>query len=187
MAGIGRPPKPAALRQRRNRKSGAAVLPSAPRAGRIPELPERACPCGGAEVAPAKRKRGRPRKVVPGVCRVCLGTGIQVWHAQTSEWWRAIWRSPMSSQWLEADRQGLYRVAMLVDAFWHGGGDVRLASEIRLQQQAYGLTPLDRERLQWSFEHPDKTARVAPDEPEAVSDEERARMGNVLAFAGGSG
>ena len=39
--------------------------------------------------------------------------------------------------------------AMLVNRFWITGGDKELAGEIRLQGQLFGLTPIDRRRLQW--------------------------------------
>lgn len=57
----------------------------------------------------------------------------------------------MADEYLRADRHALYRLAMLIDLFWTEPTK-ELAAEIRLEQQAFGLTPLDRRRLQWSIE-----------------------------------
>jgi hypothetical protein len=73
-----------------------------------------------------------------------------VWHTLTRVWWRDVWRSPMAVEFVQADLHGLYRLAVLVDRFWRNPTR-ELAAEIRLQQAAYGLTPLDRRRLQWEI------------------------------------
>jgi hypothetical protein len=70
------------------------------------------------------------------------------WHAATHAWWRDIWRSPMAAEFLQADLHGLYRLAVLVDGYWLAPRK-DIAAEIRLEQAAYGLTPLDRRRLEW--------------------------------------
>ncbi len=160
-------PKPAALRQRRNKKPGRAVVQvGAQPKGRIPELFDRPCPCGGAPEQPApqaKRKRGRPKKQRPA-CNACLGTGILPWHPLTLAWWRDVWKSEVAENYLRVDRHGLFRLAVLVDKFWRdsdaGVGVREIGAEIRLQQQAYGNTPLDRTRLQWEVEHPDESDKA---------------------------
>lgn len=83
------------------------------------------------------------------------------WHALTVAWWRDVWHSPMAEQYLEADKHALYRLAVLVDAFWKEPSR-DLAGEIRLQQQAFGLTPIDRRRLQWSVEQEEARRRPRP-------------------------
>lgn len=70
------------------------------------------------------------------------------WHAMTKKWWKDIWQSPMREEFLRADIHALFRLAVLVDLFW-SEPNLAVAAEIRLQQQAFGLTPLDRRRLQW--------------------------------------
>lgn len=57
----------------------------------------------------------------------------------------------MASEFLKADVHGLFRLAVLVDRFWNESL-TSLAAEIRQQQAAYGLTPIDRRRLQWEVE-----------------------------------
>jgi len=72
------------------------------------------------------------------------------WHELTRAWWRAVWRSPMAKKFLEADRHGLYRLAALIDAFW-STPTTALAAEIRLEEARFGLSPMDRHRLQWQI------------------------------------
>jgi hypothetical protein len=69
----------------------------------------------------------------------------------TRYWWRDVWASPMATEYLRADEHGLFRLAVLIDLFWKEPSRA-LAAEIRLQQQAFGLTPLDRRRLEWNIE-----------------------------------
>lgn len=57
----------------------------------------------------------------------------------------------MATEYVRADAHALMRLAVLVDMFWTKPS-TKLAAEIRLQQQAFGLTPLDRSRLEWSIE-----------------------------------
>jgi len=73
------------------------------------------------------------------------------WHKLTKAWWKDIWHSPMADEYLRADRHALYRLAALIDMFW-SEPTKELGAEIRLEQQAFGLTPLDRRRLEWSIE-----------------------------------
>ena len=181
MAGRGPLPKDARLRQRTNRKAGAAALEArtSARAGNaIPELFERRCPCGGAPVEPmpkAKRKPGRPPKPKPA-CDVCLGSGVVPWHRWTLAWWRDVWTSEVSDHYLRVDLHGLYRLACLVDRYHHGAEagepDKNLAAEIRLQQMPYGHNPGDRSRLQWEVERPESRAPedATADEPAPMLD-----------------
>lgn len=74
-----------------------------------------------------------------------------VWHPQTLAWWTDLWSSPMASELVKADVHELFVLAVLVDAFWTNPSK-ELAAEIRLQRQCFGLTPLDRRRLQWEIE-----------------------------------
>jgi len=73
------------------------------------------------------------------------------WHQLTEQWWADVWASPMAPEYDSSDRHGLFMLAMLVDAFWEAPAPA-LAAEIRLQRQCFGLTPIDRRRLQWEIE-----------------------------------
>lgn len=77
------------------------------------------------------------------------------WHPMTLSWWDDIWASPMAPEYDDSDIHGLYALAMLVNAFWYEPS-TGLASEIRLQRQCFGLSPIDRRRLQWEIEQGEK-------------------------------
>ena len=135
MAGRGPAPKAAALRQRTNTKSTRARLPSVGEAvkNKVPALPSRE---GG-------------------------------WHKAVREWWESVWRSPMAAEFLDADmRGGLYLLADLHQARWtlrdNPSALVEVAREIRLQEVRFGLSPVDRSRLQWEVEKPEPEATQEP-------------------------
>lgn len=77
------------------------------------------------------------------------------WHPQTVAWWADVWASPMAPEYDASDRHGLFVLAVLVDGFWHKP-HWTAAAEIRLQRQCFGLTPIDRRRLQWEIERVDE-------------------------------
>ncbi len=77
------------------------------------------------------------------------------WHPMTEAWWRDVWASPMAPEYDASDVHGLYALAVLVDDFWTAETHTArrdLAAEIRLQTQRFGLSPIDRRRLQWEIE-----------------------------------
>lgn len=122
----GRLPKPRGMVQRRNKTSTRATLPpeSAPSgAGAVPDLP----------------------KI----------SETELWHPMVLQWWKAVWTSPMASEYLEADRESLYPLARLHQDFWTATSSIArqsLAAEIRQQSVRFGLSPIDRRRLQWEVE-----------------------------------
>jgi len=73
----------------------------------------------------------------------------------------------MAPEYDTSDVHGLVLLAVLVDDFWRDGSR-ELAAEIRLQRQCYGLTPIDRRRLQWEIDRGEEaeekrqTRRTAP-------------------------
>jgi hypothetical protein len=120
-------PKPPGLRQRRNKVSTRSLLPSAQesRKRKVPALPQR-------------------------------DSKTEKWHPKVLEWWSAVWKSPMAAEFLEADmRGGLFLLAELQQKRWTTN-DVKefvaLSSEIRQQEVRFGLSPIDRRRLQWEVE-----------------------------------
>lgn len=96
-----------------------------------------------AQLAP----ESAPRRRAP---RLPVVEGIE-WHPLTRAWWADVWHSPMAAEYVRADEHALFRLAVLVNSFWLMPSQ-KVAAEIRLQQQAFGLTPLDRRRLEWSIE-----------------------------------
>lgn len=80
---------------------------------------------------------------------------VREWDWQTESWWRDVWASPMAPEYDDSDRHGLLMLAVLVDEFWKKP-TWTTAAEIRLQRQCFGLSPIDRRRLQWEIEKVDE-------------------------------
>ncbi len=93
--------------------------------------------------------------------------GKKKWNPLTVAYWQAIWESPMAAEYLKADVGGLYILIELVDRFWKKP-TTALAAEIRLQRQCYGLTPIDRRRLEWEVERVEQAARKQQPAPVPV-------------------
>lgn len=77
------------------------------------------------------------------------------WHEMTVAWWNDLWTSPMAPEFDASDMHGLYQLALLIDDFWLSesvADRIKLASELRQQSQRFGLSPIDRRRLQWEIE-----------------------------------
>lgn len=122
MAGMGAAPKNPRTRQRRNAVAGVATLGASARAAEIPPLPS---------------MRG-------------------AWHEMAVMWWNDVWTDPMSSQFCASDKHGMYRLLYLVNRFWklteRNPERVKLSAEIRQLESKFGLSPLDRRRLQVEIE-----------------------------------
>lgn len=86
----------------------------------------------------------------------------RAWCDAARAWWKDVWASPMAPEYDPSDLHGLFQLAALVDDFWTAD-DARtraaLAGEIRLQRQCFGLTPIDRRRLQWEIDRGDEAER----------------------------
>lgn len=85
----------------------------------------------------------------------------RTWHPLTVQGWKHAWGSPMASQWLKTDEDALGRLALLWDAFYQKPNATILA-EIRLQEQRFGLSPLDRSRLQWEVSRAEEAEQKRP-------------------------
>jgi hypothetical protein len=117
----------------------------------MPALPKR---------NPARRNRSTTRATLIANHAVdAPNLPTRLWHEQTREWWADVWASPMAPEYDGSDRHGLFALAVLVDDFWRSE-DAKLrkeiAAEIRQQRQCFGLTPIDRRRLQWEIERVDE-------------------------------
>lgn len=76
------------------------------------------------------------------------------WHPMTQAMWDDVWSSPMAPEFDDSDIHGIYVYAMLVEDFWtSSSASMRrdIGAEIRLQGQRFGVSPLDRRRLQWQI------------------------------------
>ena len=173
----GRIPKDPTIRQRRNVTPGHATLSVVPGVKRrVPPLPKFVDDWEESQARSHAPNLFRDENGVPLDAVVIEAPRWHVWHPLTRQWWRDVWRSPMAAEYLQADMHGLYRLAYLIDKFWKSGS-ASLAAEIRLQQQSFGLTPIDRRRLQWEVERTEeatrkKARRVAP--PEVIEDPRKA-------------
>ena len=181
----GPPPKNPALRQRRNRTSTASTISRTARPRRVPPLPPRpaakVCSVHGREATAdaAGALRCSVGGHVLGEGEYSTRPGL-AWHPMTLAWWRDVWRSEMAGEFLDSDRHGLYVLAELVDRFWYDP-DADTANELRLQRQCFGLTPLDRRRLQWEVESSPATEARRPDAPKPKPPAQDPR--GVLRFA----
>jgi hypothetical protein len=90
------------------------------------------------------------------------------WHALTVQAWARAWASPMASQWIETDVDALGRLALIWDAFYQSP-DAKVLAEIRLQEQRFGLSPLDRTRLQWEVARTEGAERTQARRKESVA------------------
>lgn len=89
------------------------------------------------------------------------------WHPLTLVAWQHAWESPMSAMWLDVDADGVGRLALLWD-WYYKTGSIDALKEIRLQSPSFGLTPLDRSRLQWEVERGDAAERKAQQRAQAA-------------------
>jgi len=134
---------------------------------------------------PARRNRSATKATLSRIHNVVAPVlpEREDWHQLTLDWWEQIWASPMAPEFDTSDIHGLLVLADLVNAYWleaSSGRRAVLAKEIRLQRQCFGLTPIDRRRLQWEIERTDaaqdrgarrRATRVVPaGDPRAVLD-----------------
>lgn len=124
----GRPPKDAKLRQRRNKILGGATLPTVEVSAEreVPPIPPRV---GG-------------------------------WHEKVVEWWAAMWKSPQAGEYTLSDIQGgLYLLACHYQDFWEAttaDGRQKASGVLFKGWEKFGLSPIDRRRLQWEIEKGDQ-------------------------------
>lgn len=124
MAGKGPAPKPANLRQRRNKKAGATNL----------------------YIQDKTENKNIPELQNPD---------FRDFHHLTVAWWNRVWESPMAGEYLPTDIDGLARLAILIDNYYQFPKDKNAKDwlgEIRLQEARFGLSPVDRSRLQWEIQ-----------------------------------
>ena len=99
---------------------------------------------------------GARKGPIPKLGRKATGA----WSPETREWWERIWRSPVATQWIEVDEHGLREIALLRDQSRRQPSPT-LLREIRLREDAYGLSPMSRRRLRWEI-GPEGGAEVRP-------------------------
>jgi hypothetical protein len=112
------------------------------------------------------------RRRVPSLPKRAEGL---VWHPMTRKWWRAVFQSPMADEYLAADVEGLYRLVALVDKFWCNP-TVQSFEAIARYEQKYGLSPLDRRRLEWIVQRAEEDKRRQPERPPTPTDRRDLRQ-----------
>lgn len=135
---------------------------------------------------PARRNRSSTKSTLDSEIKVkAPKLPTRKWHPEARRWWKDIWASPMAPEFLDADQHALVRLAVLINDYWEADNPTarkELASEIRLQQQAFGLTPFDRRRLQWEVEKAEiaqaKGKRRKQKEPAGDSSDPRTALGS---------
>lgn len=108
------------------------------------------------------------------------------WHPLTQQWWSDLWASPMATEYLNVDINGLYRVAVLTNDFWTATTPrQRILAQVRLEKadSEFGTNPLARRRLEWQIEATEDSKRRGrrhrADEvaaPPAPTDDPRLRL-----------
>ena len=81
----------------------------------------------------------------------CAGYGLS---RATQAWWRAIWRSPMATQWNESHVPALLELAILRDQLM--AGETKVAAEVRIRSDGFGLTPAGLQQRRWMITEKDQ-------------------------------
>jgi hypothetical protein len=104
---------------------------------------------------------------------------IYKWSEETRRWWKAIWQSPMATQWLEGDAEALSILALVRQRFLEGDSRVAVARELRLLESNFGLTPAGRQQRRWIVTEEDaERAGYATDEVAEVRRKRTQRQGS---------
>lgn len=151
------------VKRPRGRSAWAATAPQTP-------IPERSGSLFGVFVMPVPPKHPSVRARTNRSATIATlkadaaisapGLPDREWHDMTVEWWQDVWSSPMAPEYDASDRHGLFMLAALVDDFWNATSQTarrKAAAEIRQQGMRFGLSPIDRRRLQWEIEKTEET------------------------------
>lgn len=119
--------------------------------------------------------------LVDGRCAVEVPDlpGVREWSDLTLDWWGDLWASPMSAEYHASDQHQVLVLAILMDDFFTAESRTMrtaISAEIRQHRMAFGMTPYDRRRLEWTIEQ--------AEESKDRGAERRARRAPVAAPAG---
>lgn len=128
----GRYPKAPELRQRRNKATTRATL----------------------EAVTEEEQRRRAPSLPPE-------PKGREWHPEVRRWWRNLWASPMASQYLDTDIDKLRKIAVLHNDFWYRP-KITTFEAINRAEAMFGLTPMDRKRLEWQIEQVEQATKRRP-------------------------
>ena len=82
------------------------------------------------------------------------------WPARTQEWWEKVGRSTLTVETSEVEWEALMDAALVHAAFW--SGSYRMAAELRLRLDQFGITPASKARLRISVATADKVEDEVP-------------------------
>jgi len=102
------------------------------------------------------------------------------WHPAAVRYWRALWTSEMSPEWLDSDYDNVVICAYLYHDFWAAESAKErkdASAELRLQRKSLGLDPMARRSLEWAIKVADaateggaRRGRTASAQPDAGDD-----------------
>lgn len=98
------------------------------------------------------------------------------WHDLTVRWWRELRRSPMVAEYVQFDVEGLLRLAYVVDRANCEPGDLKTEETIARLGALYGLTPIDRRRLDWRIERESAAKTEVREAPPPTGDDPRKTL-----------
>lgn len=99
------------------------------------------------------------KNVAPLVVGTTLPTHRTDWLPQVKDAWSRIWKSPMASEFCEED---IILLTAAIEALqqYYEKPSVKNAKVIMGVFQPFGLSPLDRRRLGWTFKKPEAPKQV---------------------------
>jgi hypothetical protein len=94
-----------------------------------------------------RRNKDQPQwRTLPAAQKFRKPPARATWSKPTRDWWAAIWRSPMASQWLESD---VFELLYLGDLMELPKKSAEHYAEIRQLKDRFGLNPKARRGLMW--------------------------------------
>ncbi len=110
-----------------------------------------------------RRNKDQPNwRSLPAASKFTPPDAPDVWSAETREWWRLVWASPMATLWIESDVPNLRALGDLMEL---PKKSAEHYAEIRQMRAHYGLTPASRKSLMWHIppaDEGDAEAEPAP-------------------------
>lgn len=111
---------------------------------------------------------GNSDKPVPPLPPHPLG---EKWKPLAVKTWEDVWHSPMASQFVDADIPGIFRLVVLTQSFLTTPTPA-ISAELRQLSFNYGLSPMDRRRLQWTI--------VRAEEAVEQAEKRRSRAATII-------
>lgn len=168
MAGRGPAPKPAGERRRRNKTDDFEELPAEGFTGKYPALPKTWRTEQLVITEDADGNKTTEIKVV------------QVTFLKATRDWYVEWaHSPMATKFTPVDWSRLRRIIAPLADQYHRSPSVKLAAELRLQEEKLGATVMDRQRLRMNIAAAPAAPQTGTRRAAAAGGGRRARLSVV--------